>query len=68
MPLWLEDCHVVLNAKELLDNEIYAYVRHELDYDEAVRKVSQAKGIIKAESGARARAEVEAETEKEGKP
>ena len=55
----------VLNAKELLDNEIYAYVRQGLDYNEAVRRVAQNKGIIKA--AARAKAEVEAETEKENK-
>jgi len=55
----------VANAKQLLDNEIYAYVRSGLDYEEAVRKVAQAKGIITAESEARAK--TEAETEKEEK-
>jgi len=55
-----------VNAKELLDNEIYAHVRHGLDYNEAVRKVAQAHGIITAERGVRAKAE--AETEKEVKP
>ena len=39
-----------VTAKELLDNEIYAYVRHGLDYNEAVRKVAQAKGITKVET------------------
>lgn len=58
----------VLNAKELLDNEIYAYVRCGLDYEEAVRRVALNKGIIKAETGARAKAEVEAQTEEEAKP
>jgi hypothetical protein len=58
----------ILNAKELLDNEIYAYVRCGLDYEEAVRRVALNKGIIKAETGARAKAEIEAQTEEEAKP
>jgi len=54
----------VANAKELLDNEIYAYVRSGLDYEEAVRRVARAKGIMTAES----EAEAKAETEEEAKP
>lgn len=56
-----------LNAKELLDNEIYAYVRQGFDYVEAVRKVAQAKGIITTEEAAKAKAK-EAETEEQAEP
>jgi hypothetical protein len=58
----------IFNAKNLLDNEIRAYVRHGLDYEEAVLKVAQAKGIITAESRARSKAKVEDEIVKEDKP
>jgi len=57
-----------INAKEMLDSEIYAHIRHGLDYDEAVRRVARARGILTAESVVRAKAEAEAETEKEEKP
>ena len=57
-----------INAKEMLDSEIYAHIRHGLDYNEAVRRVARAKGIITAESVARVKAEVEAETEREEEP
>jgi len=35
------------NARELLDNEIYAYVRSGYTHEEAVRRIARAKGIIK---------------------
>jgi hypothetical protein len=57
----------VLNAKELLDNEIYAHVRHGLSYNEAVRKVARAKGIITKESAEKIRAEDETVEEAEPK-
>jgi len=51
-----------INAKELLDNEIYAHIRQGLDYGEAVRKVARARGIRKAEI------EKEAESRETSKP
>jgi hypothetical protein len=51
----------IVNAKELLDNEISAYVRDGLSYGEAVRRVAHAKGLLTAESMSRTD---EIETEK----
>jgi len=52
----------VLNAKERLDGEIYAHMRYGLSYEEAVFRVARARGILGAESLARAKAEPKKET------